>query len=972
MLLRLQRGLRRVPRPFFVLALLAGAAIPIRAQDPMRPWLRWRTIATPNYRFHFAPELEGWTKHVAARVEGIDAVIASLVGYSPDRLVHVVVDDPFGTPNGYVLPAIERPTTVWWAMPPDPRNDIGNYGTWGELLAVHELTHVAHLTRPSRNPLQRRLWSSLPTDLGPIARKAPRWVFEGYATVLEGRITGTGRPNNAWRPAMLRQWAIEGRLPSYSQLNGWDGFAGGEFAYLGGSALLEWLLRREGDSSLVHVWRRLTARTVRSFDASFTGVFGDSPALLYGRHVAELTSDAMAAKAELERAGLVEGELVQRLAWGTGDPAVSPNGELVAVTLRERDKPGRVVVWRTAAEPEDTAAVRKRIDALKRDPQDVPDRRFHPRPKKAQKTLSAVNGRSFQQPRWFDDGRRLLLTRWTPRSDGTVGPQLYIWNTEAGGVRRATSARGVLHGDPAPGGRDAIAMQCHRGHCDIARVNLGSGAVTTLAEGSAEKSYYRPRYSPDGNRIAASVTENGRWRVVVMDRSGRDMRYADPDDDGANRYDVQWAGPDSLVAVSELGGIANLELIDVAARRSRALTRVTGAAVAPDVNRGDGSVWFLNLHSLGFDVRRLPRDAVPSDSVVSVSSARFGFAGTRGVQPPQPAVVATIAASRAYGAGPRHQRWLPGGFVSADGAGGALTIFSGDVVGRLNATVTGAYGQGGTWQGGSLRSAWRFPRPAIELGVHGFLHEPSLGPEAQPGADSLDVAAIQSILAVQMSRVGDGWHLTARAGGSGGTIDPQPAPESHFRGLGFAELELRFLQSRGARGLRERLRLHATQGSTRSSYRRAVVSAEVATAGRDLFPIELGATYGRLAGSPHPFEQFAVGGVTAPVADSSLMSQRFAMPMFPTATALGPALLAWRIALPSPAWTLFYEGASTSEDGDDFRRWHRAAGAELRFNFPPVPVAFTPRLYSRVGAAYLLDAPFRNEVRGFLEMRMEP
>ena len=44
-------------------------------------------------------------------------------------------------------------------------------------------------------------------------------------------------------------------------------------------------------------------------------------------------------------------------------------------------------------------------------------------------------------------------------------------------------------------------------------------------------------YSPDGRRIAASVAENGRWRVVVADRNGRIMRRVDPED-GANRYDA--------------------------------------------------------------------------------------------------------------------------------------------------------------------------------------------------------------------------------------------------------------------------------------------------------------------------------------------------------------------------------------------------------------------------------------------------
>ncbi|MEX2177812.1 MAG: hypothetical protein WD801_03820 [Gemmatimonadaceae bacterium] len=969
-------GLRRLPRPLF---LLAAATIASRAgaQDPIRPWRDWRTATTLNYRFHFPAELEQWTRHVAGRVESMDSALTALIGFRPQRAVHVVVDDPFGVSNGYAVPLLDLPATVWWALPPDPRNDIGNYGTWGELLAVHELAHLAHLTRPSRNPFQRRMWESLPANLGPIARRAPRWVFEGYATLIEGRVTGTGRPNNAWRPAILRQWAMEGQLPAYGQLNGSDAFGGGEFAYLGGSAFLEWLARREGggDSSLVHVWRRMTARQVRTFDDAFRGVFGDAPAALYGRHLAELTADAMAARRELERAGLVEGELVQRLAWATGDPALSPNGERVALTLRQPTSPGRVVVWKTAPPPDDTAAIRRRVEALIKDPDDVLDRRFHPPARRADKTLPAINGRAFQQPRWFPDNRRVLVTRWTPRADGSASPDLYVWDTETGDVRKVTHGNGVLHGDPAPAGDHAVAMQCHWGHCDIARVDLERGVMTTLLEGNPEVTYYRPRYSPDGSRIAASMAEHGRWRVIVADRGGGNMSRVDPDD-GANRYDAAWLGPDSLVVVSELGGIANLELIDLRTRETRTLTRVTGAAVAPDLNRADGSLWFLSLHARGYDLRTLARDGAVADSAIAIGADRFGHAGVRDTRGVIALRAGPVSPTRAYGLGPRHERWFPGAYASEEGVGGYITAFSGDIVGRLNAMATGAYGTHGTWQGGSLLATLRVLRPAIEIGAYGMLHEPSLATGAQLAADSLDVALVQSLLAVSGQRIGDRWLMRARAGGGAGRLAMERTAVSHARGLGFAELELQFRQQRGARGLLERVRAHVTHGDTRGRYTRTLGSVEVVTVGQQMMPLELGVTFGRITGSPAPFELFTVGGITSPLADSSLLSQRHAMPMLPTGIATGNALLAWRVALPSTTWTLFYEGASavtaSAAAPTDFARWHRAVGTEVRFAMPPVPVVFTPRLSARAGIAYTLDDPFRRKVRAYLSMRMEP
>ena len=87
---------------------------------------------------------------------------------------------------------------------------------------------------------------------------------------------------------------------------------------------------------------------------------------------------------------------------------------------------------------------------------------------------------------------------------------------------------------------------------------------------------------------------------------------------------------------------------------------------------------------------------------------------------------------------------------------------------------------------------------------------------------------------------------------------------------------------------------------------------------------------------------------------------------------MGNRLFAWRVALPSDTWTMFYEGASTATDVYAFRKWNRALGFDMQYMLPPVPVAFTPRIYSRGGIAYTLDEPFRRRIRVFLEMRMEP
>src|SRR5207245_2272594 len=97
--------------------------------------------------------------------------------------------------------------------------------------------------------------------------------------------------------------------------------------------------------------------------------------------------EAVAAERTLRRAGLVDGTLVQRMQGATGDPAVSPNGERVALVVRSPGHASRIVIWRTGAEPRDTARERLtnrlRAGARASDPEDVPAVPYLPPPKRA-------------------------------------------------------------------------------------------------------------------------------------------------------------------------------------------------------------------------------------------------------------------------------------------------------------------------------------------------------------------------------------------------------------------------------------------------------------------------------------------------------------------------------------------------------------------------------------------------------------
>ena len=953
-------------------AALASLAGSTHAQEIWRPDAEWRTVRTDHFEVHYPREFEPWSLAMAERLESVRAAVGREVGSLPKRRVTVLVTDPLNVSNGSAWPFREAPAIIVWPTPPDPRSTVGDTRSWPEVLSVHEFAHLAHLMRPGRSPRDRFLARLLPLGAGPITLKSPRWVIEGYATYVEGRLTGSGRPHGVWRPATLRQWAIEGRLPTYEQLSGSGEYYGGSFAYFGGSAFLEWLAARRGDSTLVHLWRRMTARTDRTFDQAFAGVYGGTPRELYGRFTAELTGRALEAERTLRDSGLVDGTMVQRLSWTTGDPAVSPDGERVAVVLRSRDLPGRIVIWKTADEPEDTAAVRRRERAQKRDPEDVPSIAFYPPPKRPLATLRARDGRAFDNPRFLSDGVRLLVTRFETLADGSLRPDLYVWDSKRATVRRLTHAAGIRTADPSPDGRFAVATRCSGGSCDLVRVSLETGAVERLVSGSPVTAYYRPRFSPDGKTIVASVSESGRWRLVARDETGT-LRHLGPDD-GANRYDAEFTRDGSgLLHVSEAGGIANVALLDLRDGSTRTLTRVTGAAVAPSLGGGT-NVYFLSLHATGYDVRRIPLDSVTAAAHVVTIDPKLSPAAQLPVTPADTFAKNAVDGPRPYMLGPREFRFLNAYSLGADGEDVVLGVASTDKVGRLIWTLQGAIGQRWRPRGAALAATFRGVRPWLDGELFTLQRDASeQRPRGFTGpADDNDVRG--GTIAARERRAFGGGALLTRAGASLQQLRQAHAPAAR-RELVFGQLGLGLRQLAGRRFAAERFTLDAAYGrgpdsltTERQTFSRGLATIAVA-AGGESFVVRSEGTYGLVSRSATPFERFTVGGAAPAYVDDVTLTQWVAMPALPFGILRGRRYASYRVAIGDETFSPFYWAAAA---GDSLHHWLRVVGVDARVALPPLPIVRLPSAEVRAGVGYTLDDPWRKRTRGYLSVRYRP
>lgn len=954
------------PVLFFVLALLPSPAT-LTAQGLVRAWLPWRTIETEHFVFHYPLELEEWTRALASRADGIQAVVGHLVGYVPPHKTHVVVDDPYELANGSAWPFLDRPVIALWASPPEPRNDIGEFNDWGRTLLSHEFTHVAHLARPSRNPLVRALWRAAPVDLGPITLNAPRWVIEGFATFAEGRVTGSGRPHGSWRPAYLRQWALEGQLPRYEQLNAFGSYDGGEFAYLAGSAFLEWLAERHGDSSLVDVWRRMTAKTPRGFDEAFTGVYGESARALYGKFTTDVTGKSIVIAGRLrEIAPNDTGEIVQRLSWSTGDPAISRDGRRAVISLSSPTMPPRVVIWNTAPEPDTLRA--KRDSALKKaDPEDVPARTIYPPPKRVLATLRANTGAAYESPRFLADGR-VLLSRPMRVGDGSLRSDLFIWNPQTGRLQRVTRGASLSTPDPSPDGRSAVAMRCDHGWCDVALVDLRSGRDTVLLRGSPERSFFRPRFSPDGSRLIVSMNENGRWRLVVASARAGDFHEVPI---GGNAYDASWLAGDIVVATSDEDGIPNLATIDVQSGELHHITHVTGAAVAAEVAPRDSSIWFLSLYSRGYDLRRVRAPVAGTASLIGADTRLAPAAMLPPVAVP-PFPTNAVSPPRPFDLSDRLFRWLPLPQADADGYSGVIAVSSNDVIGRSELVARGAFGDPSAWRGGSLDFTWRGFHPVLRGELFWASQSLSRSRSSANGALPFDTRLRGGLGAVDRSFVFESWSARARLAASGARLEAGPATTTS-RTQVIEDLSLGAVQRSGRRVMTESLGATFVLGrSFDTRFSRLVASTGVNAFGFLPVPLAVSATYGLTTGDAPPYERLSLGGSPPALVDRLLFTQRLTMPVLPSGIAVGSSALTYRVALNTQPLGAYFWAGSAAPARTRFANWNRVIGLEGSQSVASIPVAGVPNARVVYGVGESLDAPFRRQIRGYLSVVINP
>ena len=851
---------------------LAGLSS-LTAQAPQEAW---RTITTRHYRIHYPPALADWGREVAARIEGIHGQVVDLVGYASPEPVQVLLMDPMEEPNGMAMPLLPCPYVVLWRT--EPRSDDLHGATlsdWTEELVSHELTHIHHLMRPRRPRTTLDNLFGLP--LGPLVLKCSRWVMEGYATLAEGRITGSGRPHSALRAALLRQWARTGKLPPYGALDNPGGFLGGNVAYLVGSAYLEWLeTQRPGTPDVLQrFWKQLASRKNRSFEASFLATFGFSAQDGYQRFQAETTHDALEWEARLKTQGLREGELVLRAEGALRDLAVSPDGTRLLASLEAPGHSG-LRLWNLQAKAVPRPPGRPDpLNGVEDAPPETPVRR-------AAAELPALNHRAPQRGEWVDD-QTIRFQLKHAAQDGSLHRRAALWHL--------------------------------RGGLDLTPATVPPARWKTLDPVHREGSW---RLDLEGQTVPLPGQAVGRAWVD----EARSLLWAACEVEGVcNLVKVPFSRQDGRLRF----------------QGAEVLTRTASAAWNPAPTPDGKALFFTTLDARGMEVRKLDL-ALPPLAEAPAPEARVL---TRNLIMPPPVTKVDLPRadppppSTPYRA--TDNPWLQlaeGLSLTPSGESYQVGLAGADLLGRCSWQVLAGFGNGAGPRGamaGLSSAAWPW-KPSVTL--FSALERPSLqrfapvaedrqrqgGEMAFTWNDQGDTPTWFSPVAAA-ERVED---LTA----GGGTAT---------RSLLGLRTGLTALWARGPWGLAATPVLQAYEGQTagdatnRWHTLRAALVLKVET---PVLPLRLGVEAGRIgnADAARP-ERFHLGGTPTSLVPESLDANRVEQPALPAFLATGDRFFRWR-ADAGGAFSAYLEGTALGQAGQERPPFLKVAGLQGSLDSP--------------------------------------
>jgi len=668
-----------------------------------------QTIETEHARIHFHKDYQAFAQQVASKFEPIYTDVSGRVGFEQNDKLDFLIGDDFHQANGYAISLTSGKIVKVFTSSPRSEEALGSYSDWLDLVISHELTHKIHMSEPSRSWRSTLDSSFLESDILNLSRY-PRWVSEGYATVIETEYTEQGRVNSDYIKAMLQQWATEGQLPSYEALNGNSSYEGNRMAYYQGSAFLFWLQANYGQEKLKQIWKRSTAKKYRDFDSAFTGLFLDTPQTLYKKFVVEQTVSAKQTKPLNTNTG--------RLWQENNFKVISSEPSFLQdkILQLEVDDKGYTTLS-TFALVENTKAKDEFIDAnnklLEADEYDVVNSMPAVFNREAEVVIKPSKKSRWRQAKWLDDNHVLLLQ--SQRQDNQeLGFELIKVELTTGKVKKITQGLRLHDFTLTPDKKSVIATSHFAGFNQLIKVSLADGSYQALDDKRLNQPMDNLTISPDGKTLALMAIHEKHWQIHFYQLANHKWQTVNLPFSGNYTSHLRWqkdglyfsqSHSNNMKKVSQ--GVKNNVAIDVYRLQTednswQQLTQ--GGKLATNAFTINDQLIYLSTTSQGQDTYSQALNNSRSEQ--ELPSGNYELL-TLDKSVPKINLAQNFE-TKNYGIGPQSSLmtgWVTG-YASDEDSGADLVIRGGDPLGRLRWQAAATFGDQQESSALSVKSNW--------------------------------------------------------------------------------------------------------------------------------------------------------------------------------------------------------------------------------------------------------------------------
>lgn len=547
-------------------------------------------LETEHFRVSFVAGLDSLARHAAVRAEVAHARLSVELAPAPPGKIDIVLADNLDYVAGAATISPSRRILLNARAPAD-HPALSYQIDWLDMLVVHELTHIFHLSRTSLFGRAFRLLfghAPLGWPLHPVVQ-TPRWSVEGLAVALESRHTGAGRVHGSQYEMVLRTAVLGEAFPPIFRAEGYDPrWPGAHRPYIYGSLFFDYIARTHGEEAfrqIVDATASAVVPPVVAFDRVARRAIGSSFSELWDDWHEELETRYGILADSLAEQGLTQAERLTPEGRYAMHPRIGPDGGRIAF-LRDDGRSDPVTVLL------DPARASQRVLARR-----------------------SQFGGAYGPASWLPDGSGLIKAQFEYDGPYRVVSDLYRVGVFGDEWRLTRRAR-LSAPDVARDGRRVAAIQDGEGTNRVVVFDLVTRQIEPLTSFQPGVHWTLPRWAPDGRRMAVGRWSRGQHDIVVMDEEGAEIRRFQS---GHATAEAPAWSPDGryLLFSSDRNGIPNLFALDFRPHGTGEaavepvlyqVTNVLTGAFHPDVSSGSEWIVYSGYDTDGYSVQRIPFD----------------------------------------------------------------------------------------------------------------------------------------------------------------------------------------------------------------------------------------------------------------------------------------------------------------------------------------------------------------------------